>query len=218
MRFWRGLALLLLALLFIYPLARLLLLPLAAGSASVESFRPFLNSAAFALLTGCIVAPLGALAAQALETKAGGAVRALGLGLWLLFFTPGYVLTTGWLVIFTHPLLRDNLQNPEQGRTGDQPPAQHRSTRKIGWRGVQPFVDGVSKYRYFRRNAQSGGNAELLHRLNGRDGECGCHGGQHQAQGKAQAPPRGQAQHKCCFEQRGTGPGKCAAGNKYGER
>ncbi|MBU6448903.1 MAG: iron ABC transporter permease [Rhodospirillales bacterium] len=109
MRLWRGLALLLLALLFIYPLARLLLLPLAVGSASVESFRPFLNSAAFALLTGCIVAPLGALAAQALETKAGGAVRALGLGLWLLFFTPGYVLTTGWLVIFTHPLLRDSL-------------------------------------------------------------------------------------------------------------
>lgn len=109
MRFARGLALLLLALLFVYPLARLLLLPLAARSVTVESWRPFLNSAAFALLTGLIVAPLGAIAAQALETKAGGAVRLLGLGLWLLFFTPGYVLTTGWLVVFTNPVLRNSL-------------------------------------------------------------------------------------------------------------
>lgn len=109
MRLLRGLALLLLALLFVYPLARLLLLPLTAGGAAMESFRPLLNSAGFALLTGLIVAPLGALAAQALETKAGYTTRALGLGLWLLFLTPGYVLTTGWLVIFTHPLLRNGL-------------------------------------------------------------------------------------------------------------
>ncbi|MBU6418385.1 MAG: iron ABC transporter permease [Proteobacteria bacterium] len=109
MRFLRGLVLLLLTLLFVYPLARLLLLPLAAGAVSMESWRPLLNSVAFALITGFIVAPLGAMAAQALETKAGYAVRALGLGLWVLFFTPGYVLTTGWLVVFTNPLLRNGL-------------------------------------------------------------------------------------------------------------
>ena len=109
MRFWRGLALLLLALLFIYPLARLLFLPVAAGVAPLKSWQPFINSAAFALLTGLIVAPLGALAAQVLETKADAAVRVLGLGLWLLFFTPGYVLTTGWLVVFTNPALRNSL-------------------------------------------------------------------------------------------------------------
>lgn len=109
MRLWRSLAALLLALLFVYPLARLLLLPLAAGPVALESWLPFFNSTAFALLTGFIVAPLGAMAAHALETKAGYAKRALELGLWLLFLTPGYVLTTGWLVIFTYPLLRNGL-------------------------------------------------------------------------------------------------------------
>ncbi|MCB5945584.1 iron ABC transporter permease [Acidocella sp. KAb 2-4] len=108
MRSLRLLALALLAFLFAYPLARLLALPLAGGShGAADALPAFINSAGFALLVGAIVAPLGAGLAQALETRAGGLVRGLDLGLWLLFLTPGYVLTTGWLVILTIPAVRN---------------------------------------------------------------------------------------------------------------
>lgn len=101
--------LLLLALLLVYPLARLLLMPLGMAWDAAAGWRPWLNSALFALLTGIIVAPVGAALAQILEAKAGPAVRALGLGLWVLFFMPGYVPTTGWLVVFSHPALRNGV-------------------------------------------------------------------------------------------------------------
>lgn len=107
MRFSRGLVLALLAFLFVYPLARLLFLPLVAVGSATDSFPAFANSAGFALLVGAIVAPLGAMLAQILETRTGQTVRTLSLGLWLLFLTPGYVLTTGWLVIFTNPTVRN---------------------------------------------------------------------------------------------------------------
>jgi len=109
MRLTRGFVLALLAFLFVYPLARLLLLPLAATGGPTDSWRPFANSAGFALLVGSIVAPLGAILARSLETKTGRTTGALGLGLWLLFLTPGYVLTTGWLVILTNPMIRNGV-------------------------------------------------------------------------------------------------------------
>ncbi len=108
MRLARLLALALLAALFVYPLARLLALPLFAGSSVSLCLPALANSAAFALLVGAIAAPLGALLAQALESLNGLAMQALGLGLWLLFLTPGYVLTTGWLIIMGHPALRSS--------------------------------------------------------------------------------------------------------------
>jgi len=107
MRVSRGLVLALLAFLFLYPLARLLLLPLAASGNAMDSWPAFANSAGFALLVGGIVAPLGAMLAQALETKTGRTIRVLSCGLWLLFLTPGYVLTTGWLIILTNPVVRN---------------------------------------------------------------------------------------------------------------
>ncbi len=105
----RALLLALLAFLFIYPLARLLGLPLVMGGHEGASLPAVINSVGFALVTALIAAPLGAVLAQALETNAGLVTRLLGLGLWLLFFTPGYVLTTGWLVIFTNPAIRNGL-------------------------------------------------------------------------------------------------------------
>jgi iron(III) transport system permease protein len=109
MRLARSLALLLFAALFIYPLARLLMLPLLAGWNVEACTRAFVNSAFFALLVGAIAALTGTILAQALETLAGKVVRVLDLGLWLLFLTPGYVLTTGWLVILTNPAVREGL-------------------------------------------------------------------------------------------------------------
>ncbi|MGE4483347.1 ABC transporter permease [Acidocella sp.] len=124
MRAARAALLGLLALVLLYPLARLLLMPLVSmplvsmplvsiplGTAAdaAAGWRPWLNSTLFALLTGLIVAPMGAAIAHALETRSGLAARALGLGLWGLFLLPGYVLTTGWLVVFSRPLLRNGL-------------------------------------------------------------------------------------------------------------
>ncbi|MDE8342633.1 MAG: ABC transporter permease subunit, partial [Acidocella sp.] len=104
----RGLLLGLLALLFVYPLARLLSLPFFVHVAATADPRAYLDSLAMALLVGLIVAPLGAMFAHALETLRGNMVRALGLALWVLFLSPGYVLTTGWLVVFTNPLSRNS--------------------------------------------------------------------------------------------------------------
>jgi iron(III) transport system permease protein len=109
MKLARILALALLAALFVYPLARLLALPLLQGSDAGPCLPALANSTFFALLVGCIAAPLGAVLAQALEALDGAVLRVLGLGLWLLFLTPGYVLTTGWLVIMSHPAIRDGL-------------------------------------------------------------------------------------------------------------
>jgi iron(III) transport system permease protein len=109
MRLARILALALFAALFVYPLARLLALPLLQGPSVGPCLPALANSAFFALLVGCIAAPLGAILAQALETLDGAVLRMLGLALWLLFLTPGYVLTTGWLVIMSQPAIRDGL-------------------------------------------------------------------------------------------------------------
>jgi iron(III) transport system permease protein len=108
-RLLRGLALAVLAFLFVYPLARLLALPLFTGWREFSCWTALANSAGFALLVGMIAALLGTILAQALETLSGKMVRALDLGLWLLFLTPGYVLTTGWLVILTNPAVRNGV-------------------------------------------------------------------------------------------------------------
>ncbi len=105
----RVLALALLAGLFVYPLARLLLLPLWVHGGARLALVPLRNSALLALAVGVIVAPLGALLAHALETREGLLARGLGLVLWVLFLTPGYVLTTGWLTVLTIPVLRNGL-------------------------------------------------------------------------------------------------------------
>ncbi|HQT62923.1 MAG: hypothetical protein B7Z75_07600 [Acidocella sp. 20-57-95] len=105
----RGLLLALLAFLFVYPLARLLSLPLFSPAASGVDPRAYFDSLILALLVGVIVAPLGAMFAYMLETMQGRMIGALSLVLWVLFLAPGYVLTTGWLVIFTNPLARNSL-------------------------------------------------------------------------------------------------------------
>ena len=107
-RMLRGLALAVLGFLFIYPLALLLVLPVLDGWHGISDWTPLANSAGFALLTGIIAALAGYLLAQALETVSGKMVRLLDLGLWLLFLTPGYVLTTGWLVILADPEVRNS--------------------------------------------------------------------------------------------------------------
>ncbi len=107
MRLLRGAFLVLLALFLVYPLARLLVMPLVGGGGF--AWRPLLDSAGLAVLTGLLAAPLGAALAQALETRSGRVVGALALGLWILFIMPGYVLTTGWLVVFSHPAMRASL-------------------------------------------------------------------------------------------------------------
>jgi iron(III) transport system permease protein len=104
----RGLALLVLGFLFIYPLALLLALPALNGWHGISDWTALGNSAGFALLTGLIAALAGYLLAQALETLSGNMVRLLDLGVWLLFLTPGYVLTTGWLVILSTPEIRNS--------------------------------------------------------------------------------------------------------------
>lgn len=109
MRLARSLALVLLAALFIYPLARLLVLPLLSGWGVEGCARAYGNSVFFALLAGAAAAVLGTMLAQALETLAGKQMRVLDLGLWLLFLTPGYVLTTGWLVVLTIPVIRNSV-------------------------------------------------------------------------------------------------------------
>lgn len=107
MKLARSLALMLLAALFIYPLARLLMLPLLSGWNVEACARALGNSIFFALLVGAVAALVGTMLAQTLEALAGKMVRALDLVLWLLFLTPGYVLTTGWLVVLTIPAVRD---------------------------------------------------------------------------------------------------------------
>jgi iron(III) transport system permease protein len=102
----RGVLLALLAGLFIYPLARLLSLPLFVPPATGLDAHAYLDSLWLSVLVGLLVAPLGAWCALRLETRSGWAARALGLALWVLFLTPGYVLTTGWLVIFSVPGMR----------------------------------------------------------------------------------------------------------------
>ncbi|HEY1856023.1 ABC transporter permease [Acidocella sp.] len=104
----RGMLLALLACLFIYPLERLLSLPFFVPSPGGIDSHAYLNSLGLAVLVGLIVAPLGALFAHALEVLKGRAVLALGFALWVLFLAPGYVLTTGWLVIFTSPVARNS--------------------------------------------------------------------------------------------------------------
>jgi iron(III) transport system permease protein len=102
-------ALALLAVLFVYPLANLLALPLLTGARGISCWPALANSAAFALIAGLLAAITGTLLAQALETLTGRIARLLDLGLWLLFLTPGYVLTTGWLVILANPAVRNSL-------------------------------------------------------------------------------------------------------------
>ncbi|OYV39991.1 MAG: hypothetical protein B7Z81_02595 [Acidocella sp. 20-61-6] len=106
MSWLRGALLALLAGLFIYPLGRLLSLPLFAHPAAGLDAHAYLDSLWLSVLVGLIVAPLGAWCAQQLETQRGAASGALGLALWVLFLTPGYVLTTGWLTIFSVPSMR----------------------------------------------------------------------------------------------------------------
>lgn len=109
MNILRGLLLALLAFLFVYPLARLLSIPLFNHAANGLDVHAYADSLVLALLVGVIVAPLGAFFAYALETLQGNMIRALSLAFWVLFLSPGYILTTGWLVLFTNPIVRNSL-------------------------------------------------------------------------------------------------------------
>lgn len=109
---WAALALF--GLFFVYPLARFLLLPVwprlgPPGGATVAATAGVAVAARNSLLLGTLAAivsaPTGAAIAWWMEYRSGWIARAQALGLWLLFFTPSYVLTTGWQTVFTLPAL-----------------------------------------------------------------------------------------------------------------
>ena len=74
MRLARLLLLALLVFLFVYPLSRLLSLPLFSPATGGADARAYCDSLVLALLVGLIVAPLGAVLAQVLETMQGRAM------------------------------------------------------------------------------------------------------------------------------------------------
>lgn len=109
MRRLRYPALALLVGLFLYPLGRLLALPILHGAAPGRFWAALADSFGFAILAGLIAALLGMVLAELLERCRGKTARALDLGIWLLFLTPGYVLTTGWLIILANAAIRASL-------------------------------------------------------------------------------------------------------------
>lgn len=99
-------ALALIAFLFIYPLARLLALPASVPGEAVGGWRAVGDSLLLAVITAAIAAPLGAVLAGFVSTYSGITARIAVLTLWGLFLAPSYVLTTGWMIVFTRPELR----------------------------------------------------------------------------------------------------------------
>lgn len=108
-------ALILFGLLFVYPLARFLLLPLFPTWAPVSSSglaggsdlaRASFNSLVLGLLAAILSSTIGAAIAWWIQYRNGWLAHAQSLALWILFFTPSYVMTTGWQALFTLPMLR----------------------------------------------------------------------------------------------------------------
>ncbi len=101
-----ALILILLLALFIVPLLRLLALPLLHPSPPIGAWRPVWDSLILALLTASIAAPLGGGLAWLITAYQGWIATLAALTLWALFLAPSYVLTTGWIILFSTPQTR----------------------------------------------------------------------------------------------------------------
>lgn len=111
--------LLLFAALFIYPIARLLLLPWfpalgpAEGAPQAASGGPGLQAVANTLRLGLastlVAVPAGVWFGWLLERRRWRGNALLTLVLWLVFLTPSYLLTTGWQIVFSLPSMHHSL-------------------------------------------------------------------------------------------------------------
>lgn len=99
----------LIATFFVYPLVRLLVMPFLSGHGAAGDWPAFVVSLLLSVGTAIIAAPLGALFALFTTTAEGPVARAATLTLWGLFLTPSYMLTTGWMIIFSNHALRATL-------------------------------------------------------------------------------------------------------------
>ena len=102
-------AIALIVLFFVYPLARLLLMPLTHAHGSVGDWRALSDSLTISLATAVIAAPLGAAFALFVGRSEGPVANAAILTLWALFLAPSYILTTGWMIVFRDGALRHSL-------------------------------------------------------------------------------------------------------------
>ena len=102
--------------LFVYPIARLLLMPWipalgpAAGigvHASTIGLSPvaIVNTVRLGLASTLAAVPLGLGFGWLLERRQWRGKGLLMLTLWLIFLTPSYLLTTGWQIVFSLPML-----------------------------------------------------------------------------------------------------------------
>ncbi len=102
-------ALALIIALFIVPLLRLLALPLLQPTLPSAGWRPVWDSLSLAIVTALIAAPLGGLIAWFITEYRGLAATLANVTLWTLFLAPSYVLTTGWIILFSTPETRLSL-------------------------------------------------------------------------------------------------------------
>ena len=102
--------------LFIYPIARLLLMPWipALGPAegigvhaSTLGLSPvaIINTMRLGLASTLVAVPLGLGFGWLLERRAWRGKGLFMLTLWLIFLTPSYLLTSGWQIVFSQPFL-----------------------------------------------------------------------------------------------------------------
>lgn len=94
---------------FIYPLARLLVMPILHPHGLDGDWRALRDSLVLSLVTALIAAPIGAALALFITTAEGIVVRAAVVTLWALFLAPGYILTTGWMIVFANGALRQTI-------------------------------------------------------------------------------------------------------------
>lgn len=102
--------------LFVYPVARLLLMPWlpwlgpsgAEGLHGVATSLPvqaIVNTLRLGLASTMLAVPLGVLLGWWLERRLWAGRAALVVVLWLIFLTPSYLLTTGWQIVFSSTAL-----------------------------------------------------------------------------------------------------------------
>lgn len=103
---------------FVYPLARFFLIALIPALSPVHSLlTPLpkhllgaaLNTLVLGGLAALISAPLGAGLAWFIENRSSWICNAYTSALWILFFIPSYVLTTGYQSLFSLPLLNGSV-------------------------------------------------------------------------------------------------------------
>ena len=111
LRFLAGMTL---ASLFIYPISRFLLLPWFPALApivtteAIESPLPvaaIVNSLGLALGSMALAVPAGIILGWLRERRRWTGNAPITIVIWMLFFTPSYILTTGWEIVFSTPLL-----------------------------------------------------------------------------------------------------------------